>query len=321
MAANNMVRVRSRRESNSKLPPLVRMVVLTLISLFIWWSPFVSSFALALRDEQHTHLLLIIPISVALLYLKRPSSEIYEEGEAPYGVGILLLAAAVALTVLTRLQVFQLHADEQLSLYMVALVLWWIGSFILAFGTPAFRRALFPLCFLFWIVPLPEVLLAPIVRLLQEGSVASAQFLFAAFGVPVAQDGTRLTIPGLTVEIARECSSIRSSLMLMVTTMVLAYTLLRSTWRRASIIAVAVPLSVLKNGLRVFVLAMLTTRVDHSFITGRLHHQGGIIYFLIALAAIIFLIWIAHRSENKSKKSKSLPADSPELAASGLRFQ
>jgi exosortase len=117
--------------------------------------------------------------------------------------------------------------------------------------------------------------------------------LFATAGIPVAQDGTQLTIPGLTIEVARECSSIRSSLMLVVTTMILAQILLRSTWRKTIVIALAIPLSVTKNGLRIFVLATLATHVDRSFLTGRLHHQGGIIYFLIALAIICLLIWLA----------------------------
>jgi exosortase/archaeosortase family protein len=65
------------------------------------------------------------------------------------------------------------------------------------------------------------------------------------------------------------------------------------------VIAVAIPLSVAKNGLRIFVLAMLTTRVDRSFITGRLHHQGGFIYFLIALAVVLGLIWILRRGDEK----------------------
>ena len=124
-----------------------------------------------------------------------------------------------------------------------------------------------------------------------------------AFGVPVAEEGTLLTIPGLTIEVAKECSSIRSSLMLVVTTMVLAQTLLRTTWRKAIVIAVAIPLSVAKNGLRIFVLAMLATRVDRTYLTGRLHHEGGIIYFLVALAIIFLLIWIARRSEEKHSKS------------------
>jgi exosortase len=154
-----------------------------------------------------------------------------------------------------------------------------------------------PLGFLLWLVPLPDSLLSPIIRQLQEGSAISARELFAAVGIPVAQDGTQLSIPGLTMELARECSSIRSSLMLVVTTMVIAQTLLRTTWRKAVVVAVVIPLSVAKNGLRIFVLAMLATHVDRTFLTGRLHHQGGIIYFSIALAAILLLIWLARKSE------------------------
>jgi len=42
-------------------------------------------------------------------------------------------------------------------------------------------------------------------------------------------------------------------------------------------------------------------RLDRSFITGRLHHHGGITYFLIALAAIILLIWMSRRGEEKPR--------------------
>jgi len=94
----------------------------------------------------------------------------------------------------------------------------------------------------------------------------------------------------------------RSSMMLIVTTMVLAQLLLRSFWRKLAVVAVAIPLSIAKNGLRIFVLGVLATRVDPSFLTGRLHRQGGIIYFLIALAGIALLLWILRRGEEKSSK-------------------
>jgi exosortase/archaeosortase family protein len=81
--------------------------------------------------------------------------------------------------------------------------------------------------------------------------------------------------------------------------MVLAQLLLRSPWRKAVIVAIAIPLSVAKNGLRIFTIAMLATRVDRSFLTGRLHRQGGIIFFLIALAIISLLLWLMRRGEEK----------------------
>lgn len=279
-----------------------RLLVFTgmcFISLAIWGTALLSSFTLALRDEQYTHLLLILPLSITLIWLdwKPPHSE---ARNSAWPGALLLLAAGLA-RIAAWLQISRLPEDQRLFIAMTGLVIWWIGAFLICFGVPALRRVLFPLCFLFWIVPLPEVMLNPIIRLLQQGSVESGRLLFAMFGVPVAQFGRQLTIPGLTIEVARECSSIRSSLMLLVTTMVVAQMTLRSRWRKSAIIASAVPLSIAKNGLRIFVLGILTTRVDHSFISGRLHHEGGILYFAIALAVIILLIWIARRSEVQSE--------------------
>ncbi|MFZ0816603.1 MAG: exosortase/archaeosortase family protein [Candidatus Sulfotelmatobacter sp.] len=284
------------QESISKLSPLA-FTMLGAISLVIWWRPLASNFALALSDQQYTHILLIVPVSVTLIILDwkapPPSSRL------SVSIGSLLLVSAAALAFIVRWKVIALPADVQLSGSMLAFVLWWIGAFILCFGTRAFRNTRFPLLFLLWLVPFPAFLLDPIVGLLQRGSAASAHWLFAAVRVPVEQHGMLLHIPDLTLEVAPECSSIRSSLILLVTTMVVAQLLLRSTWRKAVVVAVAIPLSVAKNGLRIFVIAMLATRVDPGFLTGRLHRQGGVIFLLIALAVIFLFVWIFRRGEEE----------------------
>jgi exosortase len=285
------------RESTSELSPPLVFCVLGALSLAIWWGPLMSSFALALRDDQYTHILLILPISAALILLDWKS--LAPSAEWSVGIGSVLLAIAVLLTAIVRWRVVVLPSDVQLSANMLALVAWWNAAFVLCFGNVAFRRAIFPLCFLLWLVPFPDFLLNPIVALLQQGSAVAARWLFTAAGVPVAQNGVLLHIPGLTVEVARECSSIRSSSMLVVTTMVLAHLLLRSPWRKVLVVALAIPLSVAKNALRIFAIAMLATRVDRSFLTGKLHRQGGIIFFLIALAAILLFLWIVRRGEKK----------------------
>jgi exosortase/archaeosortase family protein len=53
-------------------------------------------------------------------------------------------------------------------------------------------------------------------------------------------------------------------------TMVLAHPFLRSWWRKALLIAAAIPLTLAKNGLRIFVIAELGTRVDPGFLNGNL---------------------------------------------------
>jgi len=277
-------------------------VLLWAVSLIVWWRPLVATFALALRDDQYTHLLLILPISAALIFQERRTLRTMVTMNLRIGAAFLAFAVLIVLSALVW--PVSLPPDVRLSLTMSALVVSWIGAFVLCFGLRASRLVVFPLCFLLGLVPLPQAALSTIVALLQLGSAWTAHGLFAAFGVPVAQDGVLLTIPGLTLQVAQECSSIRSSSMLLVTCIVLAQVLLRSPWRKAFVIGLAVPLSVAKNGLRIFTIAMLGTRVDPGYLTGRFHHQGGIVFFAIALIAVFVLLWILRRGEESSRSSR-----------------
>jgi exosortase len=275
--------------------------VLLAASLVLGWRPLLATFTLALHNDEYTHILLILPVSLSLIVGEWPSLREMISPNVRAGFAFVAIAVLAALfPILPTFHAASLPPDITLSIRMFALVVFWSGACILCFGSRVARGLLFPLCFLLWLVPFPQAMLARIVDLLQRGSALSAHVLFAAAGVPVLQEGVVLSIPGLTVEVAQECSSIRSSSMLLVTAMVLAHVLLRSPWRQALVVAVAVPLSVAKNGLRIFTIAMLGTRVDPGYLNGRLHHQGGVIFFAIALALVLVLIWFLKRPEDKA---------------------
>jgi exosortase len=287
----------------AKLPPYeVGPALLWAVLLLIGWRPLVDTFALSLRDDAYTYILLIFPISATLIFLEWRS--VRTLSTLGIRAGSALLAVAVFLACSTLLWSASLPSDVQLSIRMLALVLSWTGAFVLCFGSRTSKQVLFPLSFLFGLVPLPHIVLNGIINFLQLGSAWAAHLIFAVFGVPVAQDGVLLTIPGLAIQVASECSSIRSSSMLLVTAIVLAQLLLRSPWRKAVVISLAVPLSVAKNGLRIFVIAMLGTRVDPGYLTGRFHHQGGFVFFAVALIAIFTLLWILRRREDLSPISE-----------------
>ena len=268
------------------------------VSLLIGWRPLFETFVLSAANDEYTHILLILPVSATLIYLERQRLQLTRGWDLRLSVVYLGLAAIIVGCV--HLFFASLTSDVKLSISMFALVLAWIGIFVFCFGRETARTSAFPLLFLFGLVPLPQRILGLIITKLQLGSAWSAHALFAACGVPVFQNGVFLTIPGLTVQVAQECSSIRSSSMLLVTTIVLAEVLLRSPWRRALVIGFAVPLSIAKNGLRVFTIAMLGTRVDPGYLTGRLHHQGGILFFLIALLGVFAVLTICQRAEGTS---------------------
>jgi len=277
----------------ARIPPSLRFVLLCVISLVVGWHSLFSTLVLALRVDEYTHLLLIVPISVSLIFSERDLLKLAPEPAV--GLGSFLLIAATLIGAFSR-TISQI--DVELSFNMLAIVIWWIGSFVLCFGSHVARLFLFPLCFLFWLVPIPAPLLEKIVAIWQHGSAISASLLFSALGIPNTQGGVMLSIPGLNLEVAQECSSLRSSLMLIVTSMVLAQLFLRSFWRKTVVVLAAIPLSIAKNGVRIFTISMLGTRVDPGFLHGNLHRHGGIVFFLLALGAVVLLLWLLNRSEN-----------------------
>jgi exosortase len=276
--------------------------LLCAVSIAFWWSDLVTTFRLAWTNDAYTHILLILPLVGALVYLDEKTLHI---GPQPsLRVGVVLLVIALGIGCYARWQTTS--ASSSLTVGMSALALWWIASVLLCFGAMALDSLFFPLCCLFLIVPIPDFALSRIVEFLQYQSALAARIMFRMIGVPAAQDGIMLSIPSLDIEVARECSSIRSSMMLVVTTIVFAHLFLRSWWRKALLIAAAIPLSVAKNGLRIFTIAELGTRVDRGFLTGNLHHRGGIVFFGVSVVAMIALLWMLRRSEVPVLKSRPI---------------
>jgi len=271
-------------------------------SVAIWWRPFLGVVQLAATNDAYTHILLILPLTVGMIcssakQFKWP----YEQGTA---VGVILLSAAFLLDVVAARNLWIFSADICLSVSICAAVIWWVGSAILCFGLHVFRRLPFLLCFLFLIVPFPTQVADWISRTLQYQSAVATSILFHVARVPVVREGILLSIPGLDIEVAHECSSIRSSMFLIVFTMFFAQLFLRSLWRKTLLILAAIPLSIAKNALRIFTITELGTRVDPGFLDGWLHHQGGIVFLAAAVFATGGLVWLLRLGDRNPRLAR-----------------
>ena len=108
MIAKDTVQNNSDRKSIFALTLSLKSSALAVISLAIWWRPLASSFVLALHDEQYTHLLLILPVSVALIFIDWESPGL--SSRASRITGLSLLVAGAAVTVLVRSSVARISA-------------------------------------------------------------------------------------------------------------------------------------------------------------------------------------------------------------------
>ena len=120
-------------------------------------------------------------------------------------------------------------------------------------------------------------------------------------GIPYYRDGFIFGLPHLTIHIAEECSGIRSTLSLVITSLVAGHFFLRSWWGRSVLTMIVVPLAIIKNAFRIVGLSLLANYVDPSFITdSALHRYGGIPLFVVSLAILLSLAWLVRSMEKRT---------------------
>lgn len=255
-----------------------------LVCLVAFWPTFVALVHTALDFDFCSQILAAPFIAFALVYWRR--HEIFRTVHASPAVGGPLGLAGLAIYALAHHYAGALGSYDALSAAAFGLVLIWWAGFYAIYGSAAFRSALYPLAFLLLMVPIPKALLDGAVLYLQAGSTAIADGLFQLFGVPVMRNGFLLSLPGLTIEVAKECSSIRSSLALVITCLLAGYLFLRSPWKRVALVLLSLPLSIFKNGVRIVTLSLLSIYVNPAFMKSDLHRDGGILFYLLALAIL-----------------------------------
>jgi len=250
-----------------------------------------SAFAnTALQDERYTHILLIPFISLGLVWLEKDN--IFRAPIYSPALGVSLLCVGIAVS----------RTFGSVSVLIFAIVLIWMALFILCFGPRSFHHALFPLMFLLLMVPLPTYLMDKAVEGMQKGSAEVAFALFKLARVPVFRDGFQFSLPGVVIEVAEECSGIRSSLSLLVSSILAGHLFLHSNWRKVCLILLTVPIVIFKNGVRIVSISWLGVYVDHGFLFGKLHKYGGLPFSLVAISLMVLLLFALRKSEESSKR-------------------
>jgi exosortase len=294
-AATSVITRNARRHAS-----FVAFILISSLAFFRTLSALVQY---SLHNESSSHIILIPLVAFFLLYTERQS--VYSVTATSIRSGIsLVLGGAIFYWLAHRGPVPQ-EGNWPLSLETFSVILVWVGGFLVCYGFVALRAAAFPLLFLLLMVPLPEVVLDRAIRALQEGSTEIAYHTFRAVGIPVFRQGFLLSVPGLTIEVAKECSSIRSSIALFITCLLAAHLFLRKGWKMLLLVLLSLPLSIIKNGIRIATLTLLSIYVDPSFLTGRLHRAGGFVFFLMAL----LILWPVFLWLEKSDRPRR-PADS-----------
>lgn len=248
-------------------------------------------------DNKNASQVFLIPfVSGALIFMNR--KEIFRDVHFSTWAGALIMAAGLVLPAALRMRA-QLNEGDNLSVTTASIVVTWIGGFLFVYGSQAFRTALFPLLFLGFCLPIPSIILDPMISFLQRGSAEIAYILFKLSGTVIYREGFVFRMPGLAIEVAPECSGIRSCLSMLILTLLAGHLLLKTQWKRVALVLVAIPIMIFKNGVRIATLSLLSIHVDPRILESKLHREGGIPFFIVALILIYPILTMLIKSERK----------------------
>jgi exosortase len=139
-----------------------------------------------------------------------------------------------------------------------------------------------------------------IITFLQVGSTEFTELLFMVTGTSYVREGFVFHLPGMSIEVAKQCSGIRSGLALFITMIIAGHMFLGTSWKKVLLVLLAIPLTMFKNGIRITTLSLLSIHVDPRFIQSSLHREGGIPFFVLALCLMAPILFWLRRSDVKA---------------------
>jgi exosortase len=278
-----------------------------LVCSLVFWKPLYALARYAASNDNASHIL-VIPVIVAwLLHLDR--QKITRLTFAPKAASFFAIPALVIASVLTLAPFYR--PSVLLPAFIVAFLLFLVSGFVAIFGTNCAKSEWFPLAFLVFCIPLPEPLLNRFIYALQAGSATVAGVIFDWAGVPALRDGFIFRLPKVSIEVATECSGIRSSIALLILALLVAQFSFSRFWKKAVFIIAGLLMMIVKNGVRIATLTILASYVDPNFLYGRLHKEGGVLFFLLGLALLLPVYWFLRRGEAGLASSSSEATLSP----------
>jgi exosortase len=155
-------------------------------------------------------------------------------------------------------------------------------------------------------VPVPGYLMDRIILLLQIFSTEVSYGIFKITGVPIFREGFTFHLPGVSVEVAKQCGGIRSSLVLFIVSILAGHLFLTTMKRRFILSLWVLPITIVKNAIRIVTLTLFAVYVDPRILDSIAHKRGGIPFFIVALSLLGVVLWYLRRSESKGFFKKQL---------------
>ncbi|KPK35879.1 MAG: exosortase [Nitrospira bacterium SG8_35_1] len=244
------------------------------------------------NDENYSHGFLVPFIAGFFVYQRLDSLK--KARVTPLFQALLIIAAGLLILIVG-------HVGTELFTMRVSLIIVLAGMVLYFFGKTTFQILLLPICFLFFMIPLPYILYDAIAFPLKLFIAKYSVLFLESIGIIILREGNIIMLPNITLEVADACSGIRSLMSLVTLSVALAFIINTTSVKRAVIIFSAVPIAIFTNALRVIITGILAQYRGEQVAEGVFHEFAGFMVFGVAVVILIMTgIMLKGRGKVKS---------------------
>jgi exosortase len=257
-------------------------------------------------DSYTSHGFLVPLVSAYFVYQQR--AQLMRETRRPSAWGLVLVGCALAIFCVSGLLRVYFTSGSALVLCLTGMLAYWGGWHWV-------RRLWFPLFFLVFMLPLPEVAIARANLWLKLVVARAAVAGVEAVGIPIVMNGARLQLQNAELIVGDVCSGLRSIIALIALGVLYAHTYGGKGWMvRSALLSAVLPAAVVANVLRIFLNVVFVHFFGKEFLFSPLfslpfvgeidlHLLSGFLVFVFALMGLQLTLLFVEEIVRRRKRS------------------
>lgn len=264
--------------------------LLMALSALLYWPTLVELIRIWWTDPGYSHGFLVIPLAGWLghRWFREHRPRFAPEpvlGTLETGAGVLLHWAAL---------VVGWPLVDFVGLFFVLR-----GLTLAVHGRPFADGLTVPLAFLFFMFPLPGIVMASSALWLQDFVARTSGLVLEQFWV-VRQRGHAIELPGLAspLVVGAECSGLRQLISLLAMSALLAHLGLKRWSSTIALMLITIPVAILANVARVIAMAVAAKWFGTAWLDTWLHSAPALFTFPIAIGLLLLFTWGLQRVEH-----------------------
>ncbi len=161
------------------------------------------------------------------------------------------------------------------------------GLILHFYGMKIFKVVLFPMVFLLFMIPLPEVIVVNISFRMKMFAAVISEHIINGMGIMAIREGSVIRMPHAFVVVDDICSGLRSLISLTALGSIFAYWFKGPMWKRWLLFAMTAPIAVTTNVFRVVFLSFTAEVWGHDAASGFVHDASGFSVFALAFLLLL----------------------------------